>query len=101
MKYIGIYTCFLCGYLLVQDYWRLLPNKALTDRQLLADCATRVTVLTLVPAAFYLGLFWLHFSILTKVVDNFFILKIFFITVQIFFSQHHNKTIFRLAPTTR
>ena len=72
MKYIGIYTCFLCGYLLVQDYWRLLPNKALTDRQLLADCATRVTVLTLVPAAFYLGLFWLHFSILTKVRDNFF-----------------------------
>ena len=66
MKYIGIYTCFLCLFLLVQDFWRLLPNKALSDRQLLADAASRVTLLTAIPALFYLGLFWLHFAILTK-----------------------------------
>ena len=100
MKYIGIYTCFLCGYLLVQDYWRLLPNKALTDRQLLADCATRVTVLTLVPAAFYLGLFWLHFSILTKVLTFFYIENIFLFRFK-YFSHNIITTIFRLAPMTR
>jgi len=66
VKYIGIYTCFLCLFLLVQDFWRLLPNKDLSDRQLLADAASRITLLTVIPAVFYLGLFWLHFTILTK-----------------------------------
>merc|ERR1719414_1877216 len=66
VKYIGIYTCFLCLYLLAQDYWRLLPNKALTDRQLLADFSTRVAVLTILPSLLYLSLFSLHFNILTK-----------------------------------
>merc|ERR1711963_1242810 len=66
VKYIGIYTCFLCLYLLVQDYWRLLPRKDLSDRQLLADCAIRASVLIPIPTLLYLGLFSLHFSILTK-----------------------------------
>merc|ERR1711971_1302365 len=66
VKYIGIYTCFLCLFLLVQDFWRLLPNKDLSDRQLLADAASRVAVLTILPGLLYLSLFWLHFAILTK-----------------------------------
>ena len=66
MKYIGIYTCFLCLFLLAQDFWRLLPRHDLSDRQLLADAASRITLLTAIPALFYLGLFWLHFAILTK-----------------------------------
>merc|ERR1712038_1269650 len=66
VKYIGIYTGFLVTFLLVQDFWRLLPNKALTDRQLLADFSTRVAVLTILPSLLYLSLFSLHFSLLTK-----------------------------------
>jgi len=66
VKYIGIYTSFLCTFLLFQDFWRLLPNKKLSDNQLLADFAVRVSVLTLVPSILYLSLFSLHFSILTK-----------------------------------
>ena len=37
VKYIGIYSGLLCWGLLIQDFWRLLPNKQLTDRQLLLD----------------------------------------------------------------
>lgn len=66
VKYIGIYSCFLCLYLLAQDYWRQLPRKDLADRQLVADFAARVSVLVAVPSLLYLGLFSLHFSILTK-----------------------------------
>merc|ERR1719500_1600611 len=66
VKYIGIYTGFLVTFLLVQDFWRLLPSKSLTDRQLLADFTTRVAVLTIMPALLYLSLFSLHFSLLTK-----------------------------------
>ena len=66
VKYIGIYTCFLCVLLLAGDFWRLLPRKDLSDRQLFADAASRLTLLTIIPALFYLGLFWLHFAILTK-----------------------------------
>ena len=66
VKYIGVYTCFLCTFLLLQDFWRLLPNKELTDRQLVADLSARLAVLTIVPALTYLALFAVQFSILTK-----------------------------------
>jgi len=66
VKYIGIYTCFLCLYLLAQDYWRLLPRKDFSDRQLVADLAMRASVLVVIPSILYLGLFSLHFSILSK-----------------------------------
>jgi len=66
VKYIGIYSCFLCLYLLAQDYWRLLPRKDLSDRQLLADCVTRISLLIAIPTILYLSLFSIHFSILTK-----------------------------------
>jgi len=66
VKYIGIYTCFLCLFLLAQDYWRLLPNKALTDRQLVTDISVRCGLLVLIPSIFYLGIFYVHLSLLTK-----------------------------------
>jgi len=66
VKYIGIYSCFLCLYLLAQDYWRLLPRKDFTDRQLVGDLVTRVSVLLAIPSLLYLGLFSIHFSILSK-----------------------------------
>jgi len=66
VKYLGIYTGFLCLYLLIQDFWRILPNKSLTDRQLLADFAVRCSFLAVLPFVLYIGMFVLHFSILTK-----------------------------------
>jgi len=66
VKYIGIYTVFLCLYLLIQDFWRILPNKSLSDRQLLADFTVRCSFLTILPFFLYLSIFALHFSILTK-----------------------------------
>ena len=34
--------CVDDDYHVIQDFWRLLPSKSLTDRQLLADFTTRV-----------------------------------------------------------
>ena len=50
VKYFGIYTSFLCTFLLFQDFWRLLPNKKLSDNHLLTNFVVRVSVLTLIPA---------------------------------------------------
>merc|ERR1711962_1591489 len=66
VKYIGIYSGLLCWYLLLQDFWRLLPNRKLSDRHLLADYLMRSGVQLCVPVILYLALFNLHFSILYK-----------------------------------
>ena len=34
--------------MIIQDFWRLLPSKSLTDRQLLADFTTRVNVFIII-----------------------------------------------------
>merc|ERR1711962_58845 len=66
VKYIGIYSGLLCWYLLLQDFWRLLPNRKFSDRHLLADYLVRSGVQLCVPVILYLALFNLHFSILYK-----------------------------------
>lgn len=66
VKYIGIYSGFLCTFLLVQDFWRLLPNPRLSDRLLLADFMARVLVVAVVPVLLYLALFQLHFAVLYR-----------------------------------
>lgn len=37
IKYIGIYTSFVCTYLIAQDFWRLLPKKSISDWKLVLD----------------------------------------------------------------
>jgi len=66
VKYIGIYSGLLCWGLLIQDFWRLLPRKTLSDRQLLMDYMVRCAVLCIVPVVLYLSMFHLHFSLLYK-----------------------------------
>merc|ERR1711962_66376 len=66
VKYTGVYTGFLVLFLLFQDFWRLLPNKSLSDRQLLTDYSVRLVTVISIPVLLYLGLFSLHFSLLTK-----------------------------------
>jgi len=66
VKYIGIYSGFLSTFLLVQNFWRLLPKKKLSTRQLIVDLLVRGTVMIAIPTTMYLGLFYIHLSVLTK-----------------------------------
>ena len=66
VKYIGFYSCLLCVFLIFQDYWRLLGKKTLSEFQLLTDFVVRCTIISIVALSIYLGLFYLHFSLLTK-----------------------------------
>jgi len=66
VKYIGIYSGFLSTFLLVQDFWRLLPKKNLSTRQLFLDLVIRSSVMVAIPTTMYLGLFYIHLSVLTK-----------------------------------
>jgi len=66
VKYIGIYTGLLCWGLLLQDFWRQLPTRTKSDRQLLADYMVRSAVQVSIPLVIYLSLFQLHFSVLYK-----------------------------------
>ena len=38
---------------MIQDFWRLLPSKSLTDRQLLADFTTRVNIFSFLSLSHY------------------------------------------------
>jgi len=66
VKYIGIYTAMLCWFLILQDFWRLLPDKYMSDKQLFLDYLVRVTVMAVGTIGFYLAVFYLHFEILYK-----------------------------------
>ena len=57
-KYIGtdkssLTTLMVTMTITIQDFWRLLPSKSLTDRQLLADFTTRVNVFSFLSLSHY------------------------------------------------
>lgn len=66
VKYIGIYSALLCWFLILQDFWRLLPSKTLSDRQLFFDYMVRLAVMVVGTIGLYVAIFYVHFEILYK-----------------------------------
>ena len=67
VKYVAIYSCWLCCLLLARDFWRLrLRDLHLPGWRLLAEAATLCAVLSLFPAAIYVGCFRAHLSMLSR-----------------------------------
>ena len=67
VKYIAFYSCSLCVAILLKDYWsRRLANKSVTNWQLALEFITEAVTLALIPLAIYVGVFYVHLSILTK-----------------------------------
>ncbi len=66
VKYLAVYSCWLCLYLLLRSFWHRLADRGLTGLQLLAELVTQAVVVTVVPMAIYLGSFYVHLAILTK-----------------------------------
>ncbi|XP_015609966.1 protein O-mannosyltransferase 1 [Cephus cinctus] len=66
VKYVGFYSLVLALGLIARDYWSLIPKKYLTGSILYAHLFARAIVLFITIASVYLGVFYIHLSILTK-----------------------------------
>lgn len=66
VKYVGFYSLFLALVLIARDYWSLLPRKELSKLVLWGHLLARLFVLLTVFGTVYLGIFYIHLSVLTK-----------------------------------
>nr|XP_023016346.1 protein O-mannosyltransferase 1-like [Leptinotarsa decemlineata] len=66
VKYIGFYTCFLGAAILLRDFWRLLASPKISDVALFIRFCIQSAVALTVALLVYLGVFYVHLSILNK-----------------------------------
>ncbi|XP_014473640.1 PREDICTED: protein O-mannosyltransferase 1 [Dinoponera quadriceps] len=66
VKYVGFYSMVLAIFLIVRDYWSLLPRKSLSDTILWGHLLLRLAVLIIVTFTVYLSIFYVHLAILSK-----------------------------------
>ena len=67
VKYLAFYSCALCIAIFLKDFWtRRLGNPSVSNMQICIELASEAAVLVGVPLAIYLGVFYIHLSILTK-----------------------------------
>lgn len=66
VKYIGIFSMFLAVYIMARDFWNMLGNTAISDAKLWVHFVARAAVMTVVPLSIYLGVFYVHLSLLTR-----------------------------------
>ena len=67
VKYLAFYSCLLCIALLARDVWKLrLTDKNASDRILMSEVAVQGFTVAIIPLAIYIGIFYLHLSLLTK-----------------------------------
>lgn len=56
----------LCIAILLRDFWKRLPDKSLTNFQLVKDFMVQAIILSVIPTVIYMGAFYIHLKILTK-----------------------------------
>ena len=67
VKYLAFYSCILCISLLARDVWKLrLTDKNASDRIIMSEVAVQGLTVAIIPLAIYIGIFYLHLSLLTK-----------------------------------
>lgn len=66
VKYVGFYSLFLALVLIGRDYWNLLSRSEVSNIILWCQLILRIVVLFVIMAAVYLGVFYVHLSVLTK-----------------------------------
>lgn len=65
MKYVGFFSCCLGASVVGRDYWRLLSERQISDGAVLCQLLARLLVLTGIPAAIYLTIFYVHLAVLS------------------------------------
>lgn len=67
VKYAGLYSWYLAGYIIWSDYWRrILGNRYMSDSLALGHAIARGLVVSVVAVAVYLAVFYAHFNVLYK-----------------------------------
>ncbi|CAD6239502.1 GSCOCG00008720001-RA-CDS [Cotesia congregata] len=66
VKYVGFYSLMLGIFIITRDYWKLLSKKTLSNSVLWGHFIARVLVIILSFSSVYLGVFYIHLSVLTK-----------------------------------
>lgn len=66
VKYVGFFSCCLGASVVGRDYWRLLSDRRLSDGAVLSQLLARLLVLTAIPAAIYLTIFYIHLAVLSR-----------------------------------
>ncbi|KAG0721721.1 Protein O-mannosyltransferase 1 [Chionoecetes opilio] len=70
VRYFGIFTMLLGIGVLTKDFWKMVGDRLVSERQLLGHLVTRVMIFTTVPLALYMGCFYVHLSLLYKAGPN-------------------------------
>ena len=66
VKFMAIYSCWLCSALLLRSFWRRLADNTLSNVSLAVEFAVQAFVVVAVPLSIYVGSFYVHLAILTK-----------------------------------
>lgn len=66
MKYVGFFSCCLGASVVGRDYWRILCDRRLSDGAILSQLLARLLVLTAIPTAIYLTIFYIHLAVLSR-----------------------------------
>ncbi|KAK8391959.1 hypothetical protein O3P69_017520 [Scylla paramamosain] len=70
VRYFGIFTMLLGIGILVRDFWEMVGDRMLSERQLLGHLVTRAVIFTTIPVALYLSCFYVHLTLLYKAGPN-------------------------------
>ncbi|XP_051158347.1 protein O-mannosyltransferase 1 [Leptopilina boulardi] len=66
VKYVGFYSLFLALVLIGRDYWNLLSKNEVSNLILWSQLFLRILTLFIIITTVYLGIFYVHLSVLTK-----------------------------------
>ncbi|XP_068241899.1 protein O-mannosyltransferase 1 [Palaemon carinicauda] len=70
VRYFGIFTFILGLSILAKDFWTMVGDRLVSDRQLLGHFLTRAFIFITIPAALYIGCFAVHLNMLYKAGPN-------------------------------
>lgn len=65
-KWVGLFTVASVGVQVISGLWRMWCNTLIPMREIGRAFVARAVCLILLPAAVYIGTFWIHFSLLTE-----------------------------------
>ncbi|XP_022104921.1 protein O-mannosyl-transferase 1-like isoform X1 [Acanthaster planci] len=66
VKYSSIFMVSLVCLIVAYDYWQLIGDKSLSLKTLLCHFLARLSLLNILPLLMYLGIFYVHLSVLSK-----------------------------------
>lgn len=70
VRYFGIFTMLLGVGILTRDFWEMVGDRLVSERQLLGHMITRIVIFTTIPLALYMGCFYVHLTLLYKAGPN-------------------------------